>query len=132
MSNDKLADAIYAGVEDGEPWFNAAAEAVRERFVVIDRNDLPAITSQTPGLFGTVHGHERVALNPSWHRDLAMHHLAIAQHRESLPPPVDEEAVRDAVRSLWPEATTSELEYNARLEFARRFLADGWKREVTP
>ncbi len=134
MSTDKLADVIAERVSSSPYMIGPghAANRVREAFVVIDRNDLPAIVSRDPGLFGTVHGHERVALKPSWHRDLAMHHLAIAQHRESLPPPVDEEAVRDVARAMWPEATTSEQEYDARLEVARRVIADGWKREAKP
>lgn len=44
--NDKLAATIYDGTNDGEPWFNAAAAAVGEAFVVVDRDDLrPLIDS---------------------------------------------------------------------------------------
>lgn len=150
MSTDKLAETIRSGVpgvgqdeESIEPAF--AANRVREAFVVIDRDDLPEVVVASPE-FGLREGTLRATVeygskgyvaeafigapgsgtvDPEWHEAAAKAHLAAAEHLRANPP-IDGKAVRDAARAMWPEATTSEQEHNARLEVARRLVADGW------
>lgn len=142
MSTDKLADAIF-GARLGDFCDNPAdrlaqikpslaAARVRAAFVVIDRNDLPGVRHDAASgkfLFGASVLPRRPAAGDV--RSSAYELLALAEWLDANPP-VDEKAVRDAVRVMWPQVATNELEYNARLDFARRLLADGWKREVTP
>lgn len=116
-TDDRLADILREWFNTQDSPYRAGADKIRAQFVVFDRDALPAITSQAPGLFGTVHGHETTAISASWHRDLAMHHLAIAQHRESLSPPVDpahEGKVRKVryalTQALGPTASHSPLD----------------------
>lgn len=136
MSTDKLADTIYSLADLFNPELietmqsivpvNAAAR-VRERFVVIDRNDLPEVEE----LDDT---HNLVGLNPfsktsdpdALTRE-GLRYLAMAEHlRKS--PPVDEKAVKELAAELWEPLASSSAAY----DLARALVADGWKREVTP
>lgn len=108
--------------------FEASAQRVRDRFVVIDRNDLPEVvpdelngTFHVGGVRYTGRDREDIYLGRA-RRDIAMAEYLRAH------PPVDEKAVdelADTLRDAIPDMYGS-----VRKDLARRLVADGWKREV--
>jgi hypothetical protein len=129
-TEDKLADTIRRGAEDSpnglrQPFF--AMKAVLDRFVVIDRNDLPKVGRTEHSNWWLVEGNPTMLNTGGFPtvRAQALAALAAAEYMDTHPP-VDEEAVRAVARTMWPEVATNELEYNARIEVARRLVADGW------
>jgi hypothetical protein len=133
MTNfDKLADVIRWGYEEGT-WSRATA-AVRERFIVIDRDDLPDVErvwmrSEHTGTFRFKDSLlERVNYDDD-HLLLARAHLAAAEYlREN--PPVDEAAVKELAEYI--EGDPGWGEDGSAATIARRLVMVGWRRETTP
>lgn len=141
---DKLADVIRWAAEECVPHADKAhhvAVEVRERFVVIDRNDLPRIedysrTTAGPvpavrGPFGnfivwqSIEGAAQPHATDEREKTM-LAHVALHEHFKANPPVVvDDKAVDElavALDGIAPWDTN---------DVARALIRAGWKREVT-
>src|SRR5690606_10512557 len=93
--------------------------------IVIRRDELPTARVLLSGHLGTIHGHHSAKLSANWHRDLAAHHLALADYVDAHPP-VDEAQVK-ALAELVDELQEHGKAY---YEDPREFAEDLVKRGV--
>lgn len=132
-TTNNLAETIWSTSRADEGTISATgadivAKAIKEKFVVIDRNDLPEVKPSSDG-YGVWAG--GTFFHPHQEKELpstAYQYLAVSEYLRANPP-VDEKAVKElaaALDDIAPWDTNQQRD-----DVARRLVAEGWKREVT-
>ena len=132
MSSDKLADIIRSWDNGGDvrAGYRAAANRVREAFVVIDRNDLPEVKPSSDG-YGVwagnsfFHPDQETAL-----RATAYQYLAVAEDRRKSPVDTADEGKVAALRQALAQVVGGRASHGP-LDEAARLIVTALTKDAT-